>query len=118
MGPGVQAEMDRHGVDSRDWTAHMAAQAVFEKRHPAPLATLAQVADHVEHVRAVAGLSGVGIGGDFDGCDRMPEGLEDVACYPALIGELVDRHWSDAEVAALTRGNILRVLRAAEDAAR
>ena len=58
-----------------------------------------------------------GIGGDFDGCDSLPEGLSDVTGYPALIAELVDRGWSDADLAALTRGNVLRVLRDAESVA-
>ena len=37
--------------------------------------------------------------------------------YPALIAELRDRGWSDADSARLTSGNILRVLRDAEAAA-
>jgi membrane dipeptidase len=44
----------------------------------------------------------------------MPSGLEDVSCYPALIAELQDRGWSADDIAALTRGNILRVLADAE----
>ena len=84
---------------------------------PAPVATVAQVADHVEHVREVAGVEHVGIGGDFDGCDPMPEGLSDVAGYPALVDELVARHWSEADVAALAHRNVLRVLHDAEQVA-
>ena len=60
-------------------------------------ATVAQVADHVEHVRSVAGINHVGIGGDYDGSDAMPEGLEDVSCYPALIAELLHRGWTEDE---------------------
>jgi len=71
---------------------------------------VAQVADHIDHVRDVAGVEHVGLGGDFDGCDPMPAGLEDVSGYPTLIAELIDRGWSDNDIAALTRRNILRVL--------
>jgi membrane dipeptidase len=113
----VLAEMESRGEDRRDWAAHMAAAADYAKRHPEPVATVADVADHVEHVRAVAGVSHVGIGGDFDGCESLPEGLSDVSGYPALIAELVDRGWSGDEIAALTRGNVLRVLRDAESVA-
>jgi membrane dipeptidase len=112
----VLAEMDQRGEDRRDWTAHMAAAARRAETDPAPVATVAQVADHIEHVRTVAGIEHVGIGGDFDGCDPMPEGLSDVSMYPALIGELIDRHWSEDEIAALTRRNVIRVLRDAEPA--
>jgi membrane dipeptidase len=113
----VLAEMAARGEDRRDWTAHMAAVAAYERRHPAPVATVSQVADHVEHVRSVAGVRHVGLGGDFDGCDPMPAGLADVTGYPALIAELTDRGWSESDLAALARGNILRVLHDAEDVA-
>lgn len=85
--------------------------------HPAPVATLAQVADHVEHAREVAGPAHIGLGGDYDGVESLPAGLEDVAGYPALLAELADRGWSDADLAALTCGNILRVLQDAQDVA-
>jgi membrane dipeptidase len=85
--------------------------------NPRPEATIAQVADHVEHVRDVAGIDHVGIGGDYDGCDRLPIGLEDVSGYPRLLAELASRGWRQDELEALTGRNILRVLRAAEQVA-
>jgi membrane dipeptidase len=90
-----------------DWRAARSTEA-------APAATVAQVADHVEHVREVAGVGHIGIGGDFDGTDDMPIGLEDVSAYPNLWAELRGRRWSDADIDALTGANTLRVLRAAE----
>jgi membrane dipeptidase len=41
-------------------------------------------------------------------------GLEDVSSYPRLVAALVDRGWSDADVALLVRGNTLRVMRDVE----
>ena len=76
------------------------------------------MADHVEHVRKVAGVEHVGLGGDYDGNDAWPEGLEDVSGYPRLFAELVRRGWSDEDLARLANGNILRVMRKAEDVAR
>lgn len=83
--------------------------------HPRPRATIPQVADHVDHLRQAAGLSTVGLGGDYDGCPHLPLGLEDVSGYPRLLAELADRGWSAADLAQLTGGNILRVLEAAEE---
>ena len=111
----VLDRMRDEGLDPRDWSAHMAAAARFAEHTPAPIATIRHVADHIEHVREVAGAAHVGIGGDFDGCEPMPAGLQDVSGYPALIAELLERRWSEAELAGLTRGNILRVLRDAQD---
>jgi membrane dipeptidase len=100
LDPAVVAELDRWRVEN-----------------PEPRATLAQVADHIEHAREVAGVAHVGLGGDYDGTESLPVGLEDVSCYPALLAELADRGWSDHDLSALTSGNILRVLQAAEDVA-
>ena len=85
---------------------------------PAPVATLAQVADHIEHVARVAGRDHVGIGSDFWGSRDQPAGLADVSRFPALFAELIRRGWSDADLAKLASGNVLRVLRGAEAAAR
>ena len=65
---------------------------------------------HVEHVREVAGIEHVGLGGDYDGVDRLPDGLEDVSGYPRLLAELAGRGWSDEDLQRLTCRNVLRVM--------
>ncbi len=91
-----------------------AALAEWDKAHPAPPVTLAQVADHIDHLAKVAGHDHVGIGSDLDGIDTTPTGLEGVETYPALIAELLKRGWSEADCAKLAGGNILRVMDAVE----
>ncbi|OUE03108.1 Membrane dipeptidase (Peptidase family M19) [Clavibacter michiganensis subsp. michiganensis] len=98
------------GVDPRD---HEGVQAVAARR-PGERATLADVVRHVERIREVAGARHVGLGGDYDGVDRTPDGLEDVSRYPALIAALAELGWSDDDLRALAGGNALRVLRAAD----
>ena len=95
----------------------VAKLTAWQAENPAPRATLQQVADHVEHAREVAGVSHIGLGGDFDGVSDLPIGLEDVSAYPTLLTELAGRGWSDSDLEGLTSGNILRVLQAAEDIA-
>lgn len=95
-----------------------AAMAEWLKAHPAPKVTLGQVADHIDHIAKVAGVDHVGLGGDFDGVSNsLPEGLGDVAGYPALMAELMHRGWSDADVAKVAGGNVLRVMAEAEKVA-
>jgi membrane dipeptidase len=91
-----------------------AALAAWEQQHPKPVATLAEVADHIEHIRQIAGVEHVGLGSDFDGIGSTPAGLEGVDKYPALLEELMRRGWSDADIAKLAGGNVLRVMAAAE----
>ncbi|WP_226345295.1 dipeptidase [Agilicoccus flavus] len=94
------------GVDANDYEA-MAA-FVRENLGPKPAATLEDVVAHVEHVREVAGIDHVGLGGDYDGTDSLPAGLEDVSGYPRLLAALADRGWSDADLAKLAGGNLVR----------
>jgi membrane dipeptidase len=82
--------------------------------NPRPTATIAQVADHVEHAREVAGVDHIGLGGDYDGTDILPVGLEDVSGYPRLLSELAYRGWPAADLEKLTGRNMLRVLTESE----
>ena len=113
--PTMSELRERYGNDTAAIT-----RAVKEWRstHPAPRATLSQVADHIEHVRKVAGVNHVGIGGDFDGIDEVVEGLEDVSTYPALFAELARRGWSDNDLRKLAGENFLRVFAQAEAVAK
>lgn len=112
------AEMEQQGLDPADRAGRASARAGRAAAHPPPRATVAQVAGHIGHIREVAGAAHVGIGSDFDGTDELPAGLADVSCFPVLFAELLSRGWSEAECAALARGNMLRVMREAEAAAR
>ena len=107
------------GVAQADGPAYDAWSAEYVKRAtPAPTATLEDVVRHCEHIREVAGIDHVGVGGDYDGVGELPQGLEDVSCYPALLEALAERGWSDDDLGKLTSGNIVRVLREAEEGAR
>jgi membrane dipeptidase len=86
----------------------------MQERMPKVRVTVSDVADHVEHIRKLAGVEHVGLGGDYDGNDAWPEGLEDVSGYPRLFAELVRRGWSDEDLGRLASGNILRVMHEAE----
>ena len=111
------AEMEGQGLDYRDVSSRKRVRRDWAESHPRPTAALADVVAHADHVRAVAGIDHIGIGGDYDGVDQLPAGLEDVSCYPALIGALLEGGWSEPDCAKLTCGNLLRVLRDAEAAA-
>ena len=60
----------------------------------------------------------VGLGSDFDGVEDVPQGLEAVDRYPALLAELMRRGWSDRDIAKVAGGNLLRVMAAAEAVAK
>lgn len=47
----------------------------------------------------------------------LPSGAKDVSRYPYLSGALAERGFSDDDLRKIAGGNVLRALRAAEDAA-
>lgn len=81
-----------------------------------PAATLAQVVDHIDHAVKVGGIDAVGIGSDFDGIACAPSGLDDVSKFPALTRALLERGYAAADIRKIYGGNLLRVMRAVENA--
>jgi membrane dipeptidase len=79
-----------------------------------PDVPLARLADHIDHIVKVAGIDHVGLGSDFDGCERTPTGMEDVSCYPSLTMELLRRGYSEKSIRKTLGENLLRVLGEAE----
>jgi membrane dipeptidase len=112
--PQLEEQLRRQLESVSDSAERERRTTAFWNEHPRPRATLGDVADHIEHARRIAGIDHVGLGGDFDGIDDVVVGLEDTSTYPNLIAELLRRGWTEDEIARLTGGNILRVIRAAE----
>ncbi len=96
-----------------------AALDAWKRANPLPQMSVGDLADHVDHIAKVAGFDHVGIGGDLDGIpyDQAPPGMNSVSGYPLLFAELIRRGWSDANLAKLAGGNVLRALRQAESVA-
>ncbi|MDB5701694.1 MAG: rane dipeptidase [Sphingomonadales bacterium] len=91
-----------------------AALGLWEKAHPAPVVSIATVADHIDHIVQTAGHDHVGIGGDLDGIEATIPGLGGVDGYPNLFAELIRRDWSDGDLGKLAGGNLLRVMHRVE----
>jgi membrane dipeptidase len=108
-------EEQRHkSLNPGDPAAARAGLEAWTAANPPPRVTVGNVADHIEHIGRVAGRAHVGLGGDYDGVTYLPEGMDGVDAYPLLLVELMRRGWSDADIAGLAGGNLLRALREAE----
>ncbi|KAK4868493.1 hypothetical protein LT330_007215 [Penicillium expansum] len=81
---------------------------------PASGATLSRVIDHVIYIGEKIGYSHVGIGSDFDGMLRGPDGLEDVAQYPSLVEGMLSRGISETDVKNIMGRNLIRVMEEVE----
>lgn len=77
--------------------------------------TLAAVVDHLDYICQLAGNARhAAIGTDLDGGfgrDQAPRDLDTIADLQKLVGLLADRGYQDEDIAAIMRGNWLRLLR-------
>ncbi|MCW5724175.1 MAG: dipeptidase [Maricaulaceae bacterium] len=101
MGPEERAE----------W---LEAMAEVNERHPAPRATFEDFMDHLLHTLDLIGPDHVGIGADWDGGGGVA-GMEDVSQIPRITERLLNEGYSEEDIEKIWSGNVLRLLRAAED---
>jgi len=73
--------------------------------------TLERVVAHVDHMVAVMGADYVALGSDFDGIEKVPQGLEDVSKLPNLTRALLARGYPPEQVRKILGENALRVFR-------
>ena len=78
-------------------------------------ATLSDICRHIDHVAQLGGIGILGLGSDFDGIDRVPEGMEDAGCYPALYERLSRMGYRPADIAAIAGGNLYRTLQRGQE---
>ena len=74
------------------------------------ICTAETVVSHILHLRNIAGGDFPAVGGDFDGVDRLPEGISDISDV-TLICDLLKKHGlSDGETEKILYGNAKRFL--------
>lgn len=98
------------GITASDSAAKFLQQQRVMRAHVAPF-PLARMVEHVEHAVEVAGIEHVGLGSDFDGIERGPEGCEDARGYASLAEGLAQRGFGDDDLLALLGRNMERVFR-------
>ncbi len=91
----------------------LAARHAIDAQYPEARAGFEDVMANLLHAIKVAGVEHVGIGLDWDGGGGVT-GLEDIVDLPKLTAALLAAGYSEADVAKIWSGNVLRVLAAAE----
>ncbi|HBK92465.1 MAG TPA: peptidase M19, partial [Parvularcula sp.] len=94
------------------------AEAEYDRRMAerwkiSPRASVSDVVDHIDHVVKTIGVDHVGIASDFDGGGGVT-GWENAGETLNVTRELVRRGYSEADIAKIWGGNLLRVLDAVE----
>jgi membrane dipeptidase len=91
-----------------DYNARMA-----ERWKISPRAAVSDFVDHIDHVVKTIGVDHVGIASDFDGGGGVT-GWENAGETLNVTRELVRRGYTEADIAKIWGGNLLRVLEAVE----
>ncbi|MDZ7629647.1 MAG: dipeptidase [Parvularculaceae bacterium] len=91
-----------------DYNARMAGRWTLS-----PRASVSDFVDHIDHVVKTIGVDHVGVASDFDGGGGVV-GWEDAGETLNVTRELVRRGYSEADIAKIWGGNLLRVLAAVE----
>lgn len=74
--------------------------------------TLDTVCQHIEHFMSLDPTGKcIAIGGDLDGCERLPAGFEGVQSYPALADALCNHGFSENVIYDIFWNNAIEVLR-------
>ena len=112
----MKAFAEEHQLRHGDEQLAAYRERLFSESPPV-LADVSNVADHIDHVVGLVGVDHVGLGSDFDGVGpTTPTGLHDVSYLPNLIRVLLERGYTDDEIAKISGGNTLRVWRDVESA--
>lgn len=91
-----------------------AGLAALDGQYPVRKATLDDFFAHLEHLLDVAGPEHVGIGMDWDGGGGV-EGLQDVSELPKITAWLLRKGYSEAQIAGIWGGNLMRVMQQVQD---
>ncbi len=104
----LQAAVDALSEERR--AAYRRRLADLERALPgAPLATIDQFVDHIDYAIKLIGIDHVGISSDSDGGGGI-DGWRDASETFNVTLELVRRGYSEADIAKIWSGNLLRVM--------
>jgi membrane dipeptidase len=97
------------------YEAYLDEIEALNKQYPAPQADFEDYMKQILYAIELVGVDHVGIGGaDWDGGGGLT-GYRDVTDMPKVTARLLKQGYTEADLAKLWSGNVLRVVKAAED---
>lgn len=92
----------------------VAEKTALDARQPFSAADFETFMKSMLHAVRVMGVDHVGLGADWDGGGGLP-GMEDVSQLPKITARLRKEGYSDRDIEKIWSGNVLRLLRQAEE---
>ncbi len=114
----LEARYGRMETLTPDKVAEFARErSALDEKYGVPRSTFEDFKRHLMHALEVVGPEHVGIGADWDGGGGV-NGMSDIAALPRITQTLLEAGYSEDDLKKIWGGNLLRVLRAAEEYAR
>ncbi|AYL94998.1 dipeptidase [Mucilaginibacter celer] len=118
--PGVMRFLHRHQAELDSLIkvyhhgdlANIRLNAIYKAESDKIRPPLSLLIKHIDYIVKLIGVDYVGIGSDFDGAESYPLGLDSVADYPKVTGELLKLGYSQKDIDKILGGNVMRVLAA------
>lgn len=116
----VEAFTTEFGTNTAEMDAEMLAawaeaRSEVNRLFPSPRSTYGKFMEHTFHVLDLIGPDHVGISGDWDGGGGV-NGMSDVSMLQKITRDLLAAGYTQDDVANIWGGNMMRLVRAAEDA--
>jgi membrane dipeptidase len=89
----------------------------LDKKFPVVSATFEDFMRHVLYTLKLVGPEHVGFGADWDGGGGV-DGMRDITGYPKVTARLLKEGYTEKDIENMWGGNVIRLLKAAEDYAK
>lgn len=101
-------------LESARYEQYLDELAVINRNFPENRATFEDYMDQVLYTIKLVGVDHVGFGADWDGGGGL-DGFRDVTYLPKITERLLKEGYTEADLAKMWGGNVVRLLKAAED---
>ncbi|HIG23307.1 dipeptidase [Henriciella sp.] len=104
-----------YDLDDAAREEYSAARDAIDAQYPAPRSSFEKFMEHLLYALDLVGPDHVGMGADWDGGGGV-EGMTDITFLPKVTAALLEAGYSEQDIEKFWSGNMLRLLRQAEEA--
>lgn len=106
---------DYASMDDETKAAYREARQALDDEFPPPRSTFEKFMEHMLYALELVGPDHVGMGADWDGGGGV-DGMSDITYLPKVTAALLDAGYSEEDIEKIWSGNMLRLMRQAEEA--
>lgn len=112
VGEKVDKSIDKYLIEhhlTRDDSQVVSFEKEIRSQNQVDRGDIDLLINQIDYIVQLQGVNYVGLGSDFDGISKVPQGLEDVSAYPNIIRELLKRGYEESDIRKICAENLIRV---------